>query len=84
MDIGECPGVELALDALLWPDPRKMVDDAVVFTQVQVPSASVLVSCHGLGDFEVGEVAGSEGLSGADDVLWRFPVGVPADGDGVG
>ena len=48
-----------------------------------MPSASVLVSCDGLGDFEVGEVAGSEGFSGADDVLWRFPVGVPADGDGV-
>ena len=47
-------------------------------------SSPVLVSCDGLGDLEVGEVAGGEGLSGADDVLWGFPVGVPADGDGVG
>lgn len=60
------------------------MDDAVVFAEVQVPAAPVLVSCDGLGDLEISEVAGSEGLSGADDVLWRFPVGVPADGDGVG
>ncbi len=61
-----------------------MVDDAVIFAQVQVPSASVLVPCDRLSYFEVGEVAGGEWLLGSDDVLGRFPVGVPADGDGVG
>ena len=81
--LGVCPRGQLAPNPLLWADPGKMVNDAVVFAQVQVPSASVLVSCNSLDDHKVGEVAGGEGFSGADDVLWCFPIGVPADGDGV-
>ena len=50
--LGMCPGVELTLDALFWPDPGKVVDDAVVLGEVQVPSASVLVPCDGLGDLK--------------------------------
>src|SRR2546423_974178 len=72
-------GRDLALDAAVRAGVRKMVDDAVLRSEQQRPSARKVTAAVGAGVTEVDQDAGREPLPGTDNVLGRFPIGVPVD-----
>jgi hypothetical protein len=60
-----------------------VVDDPVLRAEEERSSSLEVPAAGGLGDPQVDEVAGREGLARSDDVLGRLPVGVPVDEDAI-